>query len=187
MLIDSGKIQHLGDPGDVGRHYLQLNFERGSEEGDSPTTGPTDEVRVLDAWLEDGKGDRIENVEGGTEIRLRVELEALREISGIGVGFILANADGVGVFQFGVPVDEGAEPAPLRPGSRVTVRADVENLLTQGRYFIHCGVNRAASQDVTLYVHNLLDFVVYAGVDTPSGVVTLPHRIEAEFDRGRER
>ena len=32
MLIDGGKIQHLGDPGEVGRHYLQINFERGSPE-----------------------------------------------------------------------------------------------------------------------------------------------------------
>ncbi|MGN6275450.1 MAG: ABC transporter ATP-binding protein [Solirubrobacterales bacterium] len=189
MLIDGGKIKHLGDPGDVGRHYLQLNFERGVEEGGvAPTSGPADEVRLLDAWIEDAGGNRVANVESGEPIRLRVELEALREGPGVGVGFILANADGVGVFQFGTGVDEeDGEVAPLRPGSRFTVRADVENLLTQGRYFVHCGVNRAENQSVALYVHNAIDFVVYAGTDTPNGMVDLPHEIETTVDRSGER
>jgi ABC-2 type transport system ATP-binding protein len=188
MLIDGGKIQHLGDPGDVGRHYLQLNFERGVEEGAvAPTSGPTDDVRLLDAWIEDAGGNRVANVESGEPIRLRVELEALREGPGVGVGFILANADGVGVFQFGTGVDEDGETAALRPGSRFTVRAEVENLLTQGHYFVHCGVNRAQNKGVALYVHNALDFVVYAGLDTPNGMVDLPHEIEAAVDRSGER
>ncbi|MGN6816934.1 MAG: ABC transporter ATP-binding protein [Solirubrobacterales bacterium] len=188
MLIDGGKIKHLGDPGDVGRHYLQLNFERGVEEGGvAPTSGPADEVRLLDAWIEDADGNRVANVESGEPIRLRVELEALREGPGVGVGFILADADGVGVFQFGTGVEESGEVAPLRPGSRFTVRADVENLLTQGHYFVHCGVNRAANQSVALYVHNALDFVVYAGLDTPNGMVDLPHEIEATVDRSGEK
>jgi ABC-2 type transport system ATP-binding protein len=187
MLIDGGKIQHLGDPGDVGRHYLQLNFERGVEEGGAPTSGPADEVRMLDAWVEDAKGNRVANVEGGEDIRLRVELEATREMPGVGIGFIVANADGVGVFQFGTGVTEDGKSAPLRPGSKFTVRADVENFLTQGRYFVHCGVNRVENQGVALYVHNAIDFVVYAGVDTPNGVVTLPHEIKADLDRSGER
>jgi ABC-type polysaccharide/polyol phosphate transport system ATPase subunit len=188
MLIDGGKIEHLGDPGDVGRHYLQLNFEREVEEGGvSPTSGPTDDVRLLDIWIEDAGGNRVANVESGEPIRLRVELEALREGPGVGVGFILANADGIGVFQFGTGVDEDGETAPLRPGSRFTVRADVENLLTEGHYFVHCGVNRAQNQSVALYVHNAIDFVVYAGLDTPNGMVDLPHEIEATVDRSGER
>ena len=30
MLISDGKIQLIGDPGEVGRQYLRLNFEGGS-------------------------------------------------------------------------------------------------------------------------------------------------------------
>ncbi len=187
MLIDSGRIQHLGDPGDVGRHYLQLNFERGTEEGAAPTTGPTDEVKMVNAWLEDADGKRIENVSGDQDIRIRVELEALEELDGVGIGFIVSNADGIGVFQFGVAVEEDGDPAPLRPGTRFTAKADVENLLTQGHYFVHCGVNRANGRGVTLYVHNAIDFVVYAGIDTPSGIVTLPVETGADLDREAER
>ncbi|HEX3041674.1 MAG TPA: ABC transporter ATP-binding protein [Solirubrobacterales bacterium] len=187
MLIDSGKIQHIGDPGEVGRRYLQLNFEKGSEDGDSPTSGPADQVKMLDAWLENAKGERVANLEGDEDIRLRVELEATRDLPGVGIGFIVSNADGVGVFQFGAGIIEGDSPAPLTAGTRVIVRADVKNLLTQGHYYIHCGVNRVENQSVALYVHNAVDFVVYGGVDTSSGVVTLPHEIESEIDRTGER
>jgi ABC-2 type transport system ATP-binding protein len=187
MLIDDGHIQHIGDPGDVGRHYLQLNFEEASEAGPAPTSGPADQVRLLDAWIEDEKGERVANLEGGDAIRIRVELEATGEVAGAGMGFIIANADGVNVCEFGGPIAEDGTFAPLRPGTRITVRAEVENLLTQGRYFVHCGVNRTENSGVALYVHNAFDFVVYAGVDTPNGVVALPAEVEAGVDRAGER
>ncbi|HET9152809.1 MAG TPA: ABC transporter ATP-binding protein [Solirubrobacterales bacterium] len=183
MLIDDGHIQHIGDPGDVGRHYLQLNFEEASEAGPAPISDPADEVRLLDAWLEDGDGNRIANLEGGEKIRLRVELEALREIPGAGIGMIIANADGVGVCEFGVAIAEDGVYAPLRPGDRTTVEAEVENLLTQGRYFVHLGVNRIENKGVALYVHNALDFVIYAGVDAPNAVVVLPTEAETRIER----
>src|SRR3954471_21476176 len=129
MLIDGGRIQHIGDPGDVGRHYLQLNFEEAGEAGAPPTPGPADELQLLDAWLEDGDGKRIANLESGEKIRLRVELEATREVGAGGVGLVIGNADGVGITEFSAPIIEDGRFAPLRPGSRVTVQAEVENLL----------------------------------------------------------
>jgi ABC-2 type transport system ATP-binding protein len=187
MLIDGGRIRHIGDPGDVGRHYLQLNFEEASEAEASPASGATDEVRLLDVWLEDEGGERVANVEGGKTIRLRLELEATRELAGTGIGLIIANADGIGVTEIGGPVLEEGWFAKLHPGTRVTVRAEVENLLTQGRYFVHCGVNRTENKGVALYVHNAFDFVVYAGPDSPNGLVALPAEVEASVDRSGER
>jgi len=187
MLIDDGRIQHIGDPGDVGRHYLQLNFEEAGEAGPPPTPGPADELQLLDAWLEDGGGKRIANLQGGEKIRLRVELEATREVGAGGVGLVIGNADGVGITEFSAPIIEDGRFARLRPGSRVIVQAEVENLLTQGRYFVHCGVYRAENRGVALYVHNAFDFVVYAGVDTPNGIVVLPAEVETGVDRTGER
>jgi hypothetical protein len=187
MLIDDGEIQRIGDPAEVGREYLRLNFERGSEVGGGSHPGSADEVRMLDAWLEDEAGERVANLQGGEKIRLRVELEAMRDTPGYSVGFIIADAGGTGVFQFDVDIEEGGAPRALTAGSRVTVRAEVENLLTQSRYFVHCGVNRVEGRGVALYVHNAVDFVVYGAADTPSGVVSLPYRAGATVEsRGTE-
>ena len=179
MLIDGGRLEHIGDPAEVGRQYLRLNFERGSEIGSGVASDAGEEVRLLDAWIEDSGGVRLTNLERGKEIRLRVELEILRDLPGLGVGFIIANADGVGVFQFGTGVSGSDGSANLSAGERVKVSADVKNLLTPGRYFIHCGVNRVHGGGVALYVHNSVDFVVYGGEAQPRGIVSLPHEIEA--------
>jgi ABC-type polysaccharide/polyol phosphate transport system ATPase subunit len=186
LLIDEGQIQHVGDPAEVGRRYLRMNFERGSEVGAEPTAGASDEVRLLDAWIEDAGGARLTNVEHGETIRLRVELEAMRDAPGIGVGFILANADGVGVFQFGAGVFREDGSVDVAAGERVRVSAEVENLLAPGRYFVHCGVNRVAG-GVALYVHNAVDFVVYGGEVQSRGIVSLPHSVEATIEAEERR
>jgi ABC-2 type transport system ATP-binding protein len=186
MLIDGGNIQYIGDPAEVGRRYTRLNFERGSDTGVGPTS-EGDEVRLLDAWIEDASGERISNVEQGTPIRLRVELEATRESPGVGIGFILANAEGVGVFQFGteaVLTPEGAHE--LAPGQRVRIESEIENPLSAGRYFLHCGVNRVGG-GVALYVHNATDFVVFGGDQHSRGVVSLPYEISASVEPREER
>jgi ABC-type polysaccharide/polyol phosphate transport system ATPase subunit len=181
MLIDGGKIQHLGDPDEVGRRYLQLNFERGDASA-APSSSDSEEVRMVDAWLEDRSGTRLQNLEHGADLRLRVELEALQDMPGAAVGFIIANADGVGVFQFGTDVANPRGGPELKAGDRVTISADIGNMLVQGRYFVHCGVNRAHGAGVALYVHNCVDFVVYGGQVQTHGVIELPHEIRAAVE-----
>jgi len=202
MLIDGGRIQHLGDPGDVGRHYLQLNFEeepnRNFDEpveepgGDVapepvPIPTPSDEVRMLDAWLENSDGERVANLEAGERIQVRVEMEALRDLPGASVGFIIANAEGVGICEFGAGIVEGVAYAPLATGSSVVIRAELENPLNQGRYFVHFGVNRINNKGAALYVHNAVDFVVYGGTAASNTVVTLPAEVEAVVQEQAER
>jgi len=185
MLIADGEVQYIGDPGEVGRRYTRLNFERGSDVGAGPTSDG-DQVRLLDAWIEDEAGQRIDNVEQGTPIRLRMELEALRESPGVGVGFILANAEGIGVFQFGTEAILTPEGSPeLAPGRRVRVEAEIANPLSNGRYFVHCGVNRVGG-GVALYVHNAVDFIVFGGDPHSRGVVALPHEISGRVEPAAE-
>jgi ABC-type polysaccharide/polyol phosphate transport system ATPase subunit len=183
MLIDGGQIQHIGDPAEVGRRYVRLNFERGSETGGGMTSDGGDEARLLDAWIEDAAGARLTNLEQGTKIRLRVELEVLRDVPGLGVGFIIANADGVGIFQFGTEAISDDDSVELAAGKRIKICAEVENLLSAGRYFVHCGVNKLGG-GVALYVHNAVDFVVYGGQPHSRGVVSLPHEIDAVVESG---
>jgi ABC-type polysaccharide/polyol phosphate transport system ATPase subunit len=184
MLINGGHIQHLGDPAEVGRRYLRLNFEHGSKTGGGATPEASEEVRLLDAWIEDAGGARLTNLEYGQQIRLRVELEILRDVPGLGAGFILANADGIGVFQFGTDIERDDGSPTLAAGERVKVGAKVENLLVPGRYFIHCGISRVHNAGVALYVHDAVQFVVFGGEAQSHGIAHLPHEIGAEIESG---
>jgi ABC-2 type transport system ATP-binding protein len=186
MLIDSGKIQMSGDPVEIGREYLRLNFERGSVETGTDVPGRGDEVRLHDIWIEDPAGQRQENVEAGVEIRLRAELEVLRDVRGLGIGLILANADGLGISEVGTQVEGEGEESLVKAGRRVEVDLRLENNLVPGRYFVHLGVSRAGSSDAALYVHNATDFVVF-GTGHPRGVILIPHRFDTAVVEGAER
>jgi ABC-2 type transport system ATP-binding protein len=182
MLISDGKVQNIGDPGEVGRDYLRLNFE-GEEAAEKVLHEQTDDVRIVSLGLEDESGAAVSNIEYGQEIRLRLELEALRDLPGLDVGFLVANADGVDVLNFGIPVGEKERARSVPAGDRVTVRAQVQNHLAGGRYFVHCGVYRAFEGGIALYVENAADFLVFGGPET-KGVVVPELEIEAQIGEG---
>src|SRR4051812_40687756 len=129
MLIADGKIQHIGDPGEVGREYLRLNFEGG--EASARTTSGSEEVRLHGVWMENEAGERAENVESGEDLILKTEVELLRAAPGVQVGFTLTDENGLGVFQFGTATEE--DDGPLEAGQRVVVTSRIENLLSPGR------------------------------------------------------
>jgi ABC-type polysaccharide/polyol phosphate transport system ATPase subunit len=184
MLVADGRIRYIGDPEEVGRRYLQLNFEHegGSTEEPQPASEPhpsSEEVRMLDAWIEDAGGNRLDNLEHGSELRLRVDLEILQDVPGLEIGFVIANADGVGIFQFAVRMLNPSGDSELTAGERVRVSADIENLLVQGRYFVHSAVNRIQDKSIALHAHECIDFVVFGGEPQAHGNVRLPMRISA--------
>jgi ABC-2 type transport system ATP-binding protein len=178
MLVADGHIRYLGAPDEVGRRYLQLNFESGESSAAAPQQA-SEEVRMLDAWIEDAEGNRLDNLEHGRELRLRVDLEILRDTPGLVVGFIIANADEVGIFQFGTALTNASGGSELAAGERVRVSAAIENLLVQGRYFVHCAVNRAKDSSVVLHGYDCVEFVVFGGEPQAHGNVRLPLEIEA--------
>jgi ABC-type polysaccharide/polyol phosphate transport system ATPase subunit len=183
MLIGGGRIQGLGDPGEIGREYLRLNFEEEGAAGGVPGPGQSDDVRLVEARLDDSEGAAHNNLEFGEELRLRLELEVLRDLPGLDVGFLVANADGLSVLNFGIPVGEAERAREVVAGQRVTVTATVENRLAAGRYFIHCGINRALEGGIALYVPKAVEFLVFGGPQT-QGVVLPELEIEASIEGG---
>lgn len=178
MLLHDGDIQIIGSPAEVAREYLKLNFEQGvaeEQDDDSESHG----VRIVDRWLENETGERVATLELGEQLRLRIELEMFRLVPTLNVGFIIVNADGLGMFQFGVAI--GPEDGRLAPGGRVTVDADVENPLAPGRYFVHCGIQ--GGHGVSMYLQNALSFVVFGSQHT-QGVISPAFEVTAKVEEG---
>ncbi len=183
MLIEGGEIRQIGDPGEIGRQYLRLNFQPGGapgpKGGGKAVPAVAEGARLLDAWIEDATGERASGVEHGEEIRLRAEVELTRDTLGVSVFFIVANADGLGMFQFGAPIEGADGSGRLRAGDRARVTARMENPLAPGRYFVHCGVRQDQGKgDVDLFVHSAVDFVVFGG-ERSGSVLALEHDIRA--------
>jgi ABC-type polysaccharide/polyol phosphate transport system ATPase subunit len=186
MLIDGGKIRQIGDPAETGREYLKLNFERGVDTGHVTGAEGDEGARLLDCWIENEAGERDTTVEHNKPIRLHAELEILRDAAGVEVGFVIANADGLGLFEFGTAVESRDGGDSLQAGERVRVEAVLKNPLAPGRHFIHCGV-QSARGGIYLYAHNAGDFVIFGGPPT-KGVVSLAHEVETTvLPKGEER
>jgi ABC-type polysaccharide/polyol phosphate transport system ATPase subunit len=184
MLIHDGTIQAIGDPAEIGREYLRLNFEQGADTTDSSTPWESEEIRLIDIRAESSDGEAQTTFELSQEIVLETELEVRQELKSVSVGFVLANADGLGIFQFAVPVEgEGAERL-VAAGRRIAVRVRLDNTLAAGRYFVHCGVSRqGGTASAALYVHNAVDFLVYGNSST-RGLISIDHDATATVVEG---
>ena len=174
MLISDGRITHLGEPDEVGRQYLRLNFKPA---GASAATAARDEeetaVRMLDARIVDADGERVSSVEHGDEIRIQIEIEAREDFAALGLSYLLVNGDGIGVSQLRAPIG-GEPPRPIKAGERFEIETTIANLLAPGHYFVHCGINRVLEGGIALDVASAVDFVVFGGPAGDPALVSLP-------------
>ena len=177
MLLDNGDLRELGDPEEVGRQYLRMNFakRRISIEGDKEVSLVPDILaRVSEAWLENERGERIDNVEVGEPIRLHAVVEARRDLARPTFAVHFNNADGVDVFSIDKELDEKSGPEELASGDQARISLNLENPLMPGRYTVVCWVAVTRDEEETAHqTLKLLDFVVF-GVEGGTGLVSVP-------------
>jgi ABC-2 type transport system ATP-binding protein len=186
MLLNDGALEIVGDPDEVAKGYLRLNFERRSsqteEERAQGQAGIAD-VRLIDVWLESAGGERTRNVEQGRDVMFHAVFEAVRDTPGPMFGFVIANADGVDVAGFGSGLEstEGM-PDRMAEGDRVHLAATIENRLAPGRHIVKCWVHRNHNLgEVVFDSPHIIDFVVF-GPKSPPGVVSLVHDLKVVTD-----
>jgi ABC-2 type transport system ATP-binding protein len=181
MLINDGEITFAGEPKEVARRYLKLNFERTEGPDTRFEQTPADQdARIVRAWLENSAGEPVGNLEEREPIRLRMEIEAVREIKEPSFGFNIANFDDVQISAFGTHLEAGDGSAErLAPGERVRLSADIENPLTSGHYAIGFWVCEERNvNSLVARFPRVLEFAVYGSAWT-TGIVSLGAEIEA--------
>jgi ABC-2 type transport system ATP-binding protein len=181
MLLHDGELRYLGDPEEAALRYYRLNFggPAGGPAGDVPDVN----VRLIDAWLENPAGRRVENIEQGDPIGLTVIFEARHDLLSPVFGFHFLTADGTQVFGFNRSLTlEAGEPDVLRAGQRTRITGTIENPLLPGRYHVSAMISRNHHQgDLALHVLHLLDFVVY-GTQPGPGTVSVRADVEATVE-----
>ena len=160
LLIHDGEQRYLGDPEETALRYYRLNFG-GARNGGAPGAPVPDvNVKLIDAWLEDPAGRRIDNIEQGNPIHLRLVVEARHQLNRPLFNFQVVNADGVQVFGFRKRVagsDDG-----IGAGERLRITGKIDNPLLPGRYSVTCLISREGSEgELALHALRLLEFLVY--------------------------
>ncbi len=183
MLLDDGEMRYLGDPEEAALRYYRLNFA--GEGGDStPGDVPDVNVRMIDVWLENEAGERVENIEQGKPIGLNMIVEARRELVSPVFGFHFLTAAGMTVFGFTVAIDRAeGELDVVAAGERVRISGRIENPLLPGRYYVSSIISRNRSiGDLALHLLRVLDFVVY-GTSPGAGSISVETKLQAVVDQ----
>jgi ABC-type polysaccharide/polyol phosphate transport system ATPase subunit len=179
MLLDEGEVETIGDPREVARRYLELNFAGAAGAGPAAARPEdvTSGVAIGDVWMEDEGGQRVENVGQGERLIIMATLEARQLIEDPEVGVTIHDADDVVVF--GTTTRElGREEEPLRPGERLRLRVALRNDLRPGRYFVDCGVHEKEHR-VAAFRRRASHFLVY-GNRPQSGLVAFEHTFDLQ-------
>jgi len=184
MLIHDGELRYLGDPEEAALEYYRLNFGGHDARGRGQDV-PDVNARLIDVWLENPAGERVDNIEQGDPIGFNVIFEARHDLVNPVFGFHFLTGDGVQVFGFNRELElaEG-EPDVLRAGQQVRLSGTIENPLLPGRYSVSAMISRNRSLgDLALHVLRLIDFVVY-GTETGPGSVSVEVDIDAIVEDG---
>jgi ABC-type polysaccharide/polyol phosphate transport system ATPase subunit len=182
ILIENGVIDTAGEPDEIGRRYLKLNFAGPARLIPMARDGAeaTPPARIVDAWLENPDGERPRGFEHGTPIHLTAVIEATEAIDHPGFGFDVCTNDGTRIFAV-VREPIGGRDNRLEPGERVRFRARISNPLTPGSYVVNCSLWRGTGLELIDVSRPAAELIVwgpqrpgYVEIDWEGGVDGAP-------------
>jgi len=184
MLIHDGEQRYLGDPEEAALRYYRLNFAGHSATGGhGPVSVPDVNVNLLDVWLEDESGARVDNVEQDKMFRFNLLAEARQDMNAPVFNFHCLNMDGHWVFAFSKAVEGlDGEPRRVLAGERVRIVAEIDNPLVPGRYALECWISRNREAGaMAIHILRLLDFFVF-GTKPGAGNIAMTGEVEAVIE-----
>jgi len=190
MLLHDGEQLQIGEPQEVGRSYLRMNFGGSGRHlgpgGEAREAVPDIHARCVTASLVDSKGAVADNVEQGHPIRFTATVEALNDLFDPVFAFHCTNAEGVHVFSSHLRLRfvEG-QPDRIPAGGRVTLSGEIENRLANGRYGFACWItSHRESGELAVQELQLLDFVVF-GSKPIMGLVAVESELDARIEEAK--
>jgi ABC-type polysaccharide/polyol phosphate transport system ATPase subunit len=185
LLLHDGHQRYLGDPEEAALRYYRLNFG-GATDRDGRAEGgavPDVNIRLVDVWLHDEAGERVDNLEQDAPIGFNLVAQARHDLVRPIFSFHVVNADGAWVFGFtkGLSDDED-ERTLVAAGEQIRITGTIENPLVPGRYSMECWMSRDRQVgDLAVHVIRVLDFMVY-GTNPSAGSVAAQGEVEALLD-----
>jgi ABC-type polysaccharide/polyol phosphate transport system ATPase subunit len=192
MLLTDGEIEMIGDPHDVGRRYIERNFEsfRGAAGAAQPDRPPADRDQpppravIADVWVENPSGERTDAVAHGQPLSLHALIEVHEFVREPVVDFWVDDEDDARILATSTLRFEQAEPA-IEAGDRLHVTVETRNTLQNGRYHLGCSLlSGSATLDIVALVNRHKPFHVY-GAEHVYGLIDFPH--EMRVDRRHPR
>jgi len=182
VLLEKGKMVHLGEPYTVARQYNELNFGRTvhqlPEEGSEERFGDR-AAEIVEAWFENGDGDRVGDMAHGELCRVCMRVRFHEQVEQPVFGFTLRND--VGATIFGAHSDMTIGPTGVFDAdSEAVARFEFQNWMVASTYMVTPSIARhGPGADAYDLRTDIAQLIVHGGFYT-GGVTNLPHTFEVE-------
>jgi len=180
MLIDRGKVLHIGGPHEISRAYNELNFGRLVHNVDEADRfGDQAAAEILDAWFEDAQGERIAQQPQGGQITAAVRIQFHEAIDEPVLGISLRNDVGHTVF---VATSEWADvpTGHFSAGDALTFRVRFDSVLAPTQYKLTPSIAHAGSGANAIDLREDLATLQIHGIRVTGGLIDVPHSFEIE-------
>jgi ABC-type polysaccharide/polyol phosphate transport system ATPase subunit len=148
LLLEEGRLDGIGDPGDVVNQYKSKAGRKGAESlGREWGTG---EVTITGVDIRDAQGSAIERIRSGDALDIKIHFDSRERVENPVFGFSLSSDSGVPVYGNNTQIESHAIPA-IEGAGTVSLRFDALPLAT-GTYMLSVS---AHSADHTLNYHRL--------------------------------
>ncbi len=186
LLLEKGEMVHLGEPHDVADRYLEINFGRAGSEGATSAARSGDgDARVVEAWLEDDRGQRQTAVPQRSRITLRTLVRFEVEVEDPIASLYVLNEDHVAVLV-AASSQENEHSGRFRAGEEALFSFSFENVLAPGRYSpLFTLAHMGTGLDLMDRYEGAFSFVV-TGAAALGGLVDLPVEVEVARVSDRE-
>jgi hypothetical protein len=176
VLLERGDLVALGDPDDVAREYIRLNFpEQGVSTGELDLAALGDRpAYILEAWFEDEKGDAQQQVPQGDRCALKTRVSFRKPIRDPVFTATIKDDQGKAVFST-TTMQTQEHTGGFAPGDEAIFAVEFENLLMAGRYYATIDIANRGSGAFLIDQRDRAATIISTGGTMGEGVVNLPH------------
>jgi ABC-type polysaccharide/polyol phosphate transport system ATPase subunit len=196
VLLEQGAVVTVGDPAEVGKRYMQMNFSeeaRAAAEAMIASAGhampqpfgsaPSDArvgaggATITEAWFEDVEGAPVTMLPQGEECRfaMRVRFDSDADGARFSMSMVNDNREPL-MTSSSQPADEADRE--FRAGEEAVFRVAFRNILGPGRYTIRTGV--ADAEGGWLDLREAMLSVMVTTTRPTGALVDVPHEVSVE-------
>ncbi len=175
MLLEHGEVIAVDRPREVGRRYMELNFDPERAMERDAATPEESGVRLLGAQFLAADGRAVGTAPVGTEVEFVVEIEFQVEVENPWAAFAVTNEYGHLLLAAG-SAEHLAHSGVYRPGNRAELRLKMPLQFAAGRISVTVDVGPDGSPLRLLRAESAGSLVVTGGRRS-GAVVELPHQV----------
>jgi ABC-2 type transport system ATP-binding protein len=189
LLLTDGRIEMIDEPSRVARRYLERNFEdfhgtqpAASEDDGEPAEGePPARGEIVDVWLENDSGARVDTLAHGERLRLNATIEIHDHVREPIVEFWVDDEEDARIL--GASTRAWDPAPPLDAGDRLHVVVEADNILANGRYLIGCSLlSGSGALDIVALVNRHKSFHVFRA-ERVYGLIAFEYDLRVTRDR----